>query len=37
MDKKKKEGHLLAKVALILSVVSDAAYIAIEIFKLLKK
>ncbi len=37
MDEKKKESHLLAKVALILSIISDAAYIVIEMIKLLPK
>ena len=37
MGEKKKESHLLAKVALILSIISDAAYIVIEMIKLLLK
>ena len=37
MDKKKKESHLLAKVALIFSIVNDAVIIVIEILKLLLK
>ncbi len=37
MDKKKEKDHFLAKVALIFSIVSDAAYIVIEIIKMLLK
>ena len=35
MGEKKKKSHLIAKVALIFSIISDATYIVIEIIKLL--
>ena len=36
MGEKKEKDHLLAKVALISSIVYNAAYIVIEVLKLLK-